>query len=293
MTKKELSKRQLLIPISKSKKGYRGILSASSIDRDNEIIGKSLLWKWSNLEFLPILADHQNDLDNYLGFWKSKRFVEHEGLCGLEVEPQFFSSKANPKAQRVKAMLDEGAQVGLSIGAIPKDHIEKTVDGKEYIEWTDAELLEGSFTPIPSNRDTYANIAKKLNLSNNMEAKMEKSEETPVEAPVESPAEVPAEEPTTQEPEAPVEAPVEEAPTEEPVTPAEPEAPVEPETTPEEKKFTATDLSKAVEDGVTKALKSVPVYAAVQESSELTKSKEATPATMNEILAERAKKRLI
>lgn len=159
-----IEKRHVWMPITKTEKGYAGILSDTSIDRDDEFMSKELLQKWTNQDFyFPILLDHDNKVMSNIGMWKEKSLVENDGHSALRVVPHFFESNPNTKA--VKGMLDDGAQLGLSIGAIPRKSEEVEIDGKTFNKWTDAELVEGSFVPVASNRHSYVSIAKSFGIS--------------------------------------------------------------------------------------------------------------------------------
>ena len=163
--------RKLWIPISKSEgSDIYAILSDNSVDRDEEIISKELLTKWASNpnKYLPALVNHENKVENLVGEWtdaKLIRSVEKPDYYALRLKPKFYMS--NPKATLVSDLLEDGARLGVSIGAILGDKPFKTVkrNGKEYRMWVDAELVEASFTPIPSNRQAYVTaIAKSFGM---------------------------------------------------------------------------------------------------------------------------------
>ena len=172
----EEEKRSIWIPIKKNYETneYRAILSDTSIDRDGERMSRSLLQKWANSPnaFIPMLMDHKNEIMNMVGQWTDPVLVENGDSSALMMKPKWFLS--NPNAQILKGMLDEGAELGLSIGAIPKDSVVvKTANDTKVREWTDAELLEASLTPIGSNRNSFINIAKSFGI-NEEKQKIEK-----------------------------------------------------------------------------------------------------------------------
>lgn len=154
-------------PVIKNASGkYIAILSDDSIDRDGEIMGKQALESVMNSDgYTAILFDHENKIMNQVGEWVNKRIEEIDGHTALVAEPKFYES--NPNAKILKGMLDEGAKMGVSIGAIPKSFIEKTIDGVKRKVFTGLELLEASFVAIPSNRHgmvtAVAKMAKTLN----------------------------------------------------------------------------------------------------------------------------------
>lgn len=167
-------------PVVKSASGgYLCVLSDDSIDRENEIIGKSFLDAVAlKMDYLPALANHENNVFMQVGEWTNKRIEKINGHNSLVAEPKFY--KSNPNAQIIKGMLNEGAKIGLSIGAIPKAKKDTQIDGKTYTEYTEGELLEASFVAIPANKHALAmGVAKSLNLNlvKDMEAnKLEKED---------------------------------------------------------------------------------------------------------------------
>jgi len=177
----KIEKINLWMPIAKSKTGsFVAILSDTSIDRDDEIVGREAFEKWMEIDYLPILVDHANKIENMIGYWVNKRIVESsDGHYAFIAEPKFFSEKANPLAGQVKRMLEEGGQLGVSIGALPKAWEYVDIDGKRVKKYTEVELLEASFVPVPANRHAYAILAKQFNLEgDNMVENIEKAEVT-------------------------------------------------------------------------------------------------------------------
>ena len=165
------SKLDLFAPIMADQDGkYIAVLSDTSLDRDNERVGVSALIKiQQDLGYTAGLVDHDNRILNQVCEWTNKRIKEIDGHTALIAEPKFFIS--NPKAIVIMGMLDEGAQMGISIGAIVKD-LEENKEGDEIvITYTDLELLEASFVAVPCNKHGRAMaVAKSFNY--NKEAKM-------------------------------------------------------------------------------------------------------------------------
>ncbi len=142
----------LFAPIMKETEGnYIAVLSDTSIDRDGERVGKSALQKAEMKGgYTAGLLDHENKVLNQVCSWVNKRIVDIEGHTALVAEPKFF--KSNPNAKIIKGMLDEGAEIGISIGAIVKDWKDDKVMGKSIRTFTELELLEASFVAIPANK---------------------------------------------------------------------------------------------------------------------------------------------
>lgn len=168
-------RRNLIIPITKEGDNYRAILSDDSLDRDGEFMDPKLIQKWASGEkSLPILADHENSMKTFLGAWKDRKLVESDdGHLGLSMTPVFFSADANPLAPQIKKQIDEaiamGLQPGVSIGFIPS----KGIGTEKGFMHTDAEILEGSFVPVQSNRNAYAYLAKRFKIGETVKKGLE------------------------------------------------------------------------------------------------------------------------
>jgi len=87
---------------------------------------------------------------------------------GLKIALRFASEKANPKAQQVRLLVEEGIQKAVSVGFIPHERDES--DEKII---TKAELLELSFVPVPANPNALA-LAKAKGIDSDMFEKEEK-----------------------------------------------------------------------------------------------------------------------
>lgn len=155
MVNESVNKIFLHAPIMKSKgseNGFTCVLSDNSVDRDDEIVGYKALKSMADGDsFIAILMDHQNRVENQIGEWVNKRVEEVDGHFALLAEPKFYMS--NPKAKMIHDMLvKDGANIGLSIGAIVKDSEDVVRDEKKFTEFTELELLEASFVAIPANK---------------------------------------------------------------------------------------------------------------------------------------------
>ena len=158
---------ELFAPIVKSAEGkYIAVLSDTSTDRDEERVGKQAIHIMEQSGYVAGLIDHENKVLNQVCQWKNIHVVEIDGHTALIAEPKFFLS--NPKAKQIKGMLDEGAEIGISIGAIVKAYDDMDVNGQNIRTFTDLELLEASFVAIPSNRHGRAMaVAKSFNVKDN------------------------------------------------------------------------------------------------------------------------------
>lgn len=156
---------------------YIAVLSDDSTDRDGEIVSGEALQKVLHEDNgkTAILLNHENKIENLIGEWTNKRIETIEGHKSLVAEPKFYLS--NPKAVMIKGLLDDGAQCGISIGAMVKNCETRKINGKSTNVFTELELLEASFVAIPSNRHGLAMaMAKKFGKKLSEETQM--AEET-------------------------------------------------------------------------------------------------------------------
>jgi HK97 family phage prohead protease len=162
IVKSTVEKLELWQPIVKSSNGnYVAILSDDSIDRDDEIIGKTALIQAANSTgYTAALINHDNNVMGLVGEWTNKRVEKIGDHYALIAEPKFYMS--NPKAIQIKESLDAGASIGVSIGAIPKAHEMVTINNKKFKSYTDLELLEASFVAIPANKHAMAMAVAKM-----------------------------------------------------------------------------------------------------------------------------------
>jgi len=277
-----MEKRLINFVVKKSGNNYNAVLSSDSVDRDEERIGLNLLKVWAGSGFsLPMLTDHQNSIDALVGQWKDKTFVEENGTGYLKATPVFIS-KCNPKGDKIKAALDSGMPLGVSIGFAPTESQVVTVNNKQITEFTAGSLLEASWTPVPANQDAYGYVAKSLNIidhdskqntTKNINGDNTMTEEKPVEAqpavdvqatPTEQQVEQPKQEEATKEEPVSEEAPVESVEEEVTEEPAPAEEVVE---TPEKSADTQTLITKATSDLNTKLDKAINLVKTLEKSN--------------------------
>lgn len=180
---------------------YRFVASTDTVDRHGERILVSA-WKLDNYKKNPIILFGHDawSLENAIG--KAVAIEIQENKLVIDV----VFSQANDRAQKVKAMVEEGILNMVSVGFIPKKI--ETIDGIPTI--TEAELLEVSIVQIPANpeAESIRRLGFKMNDTGEVEFEEVKAEETKEEAPVEEPkvetpapeVEIPKEEEKIEEP---------------------------------------------------------------------------------------------
>jgi len=159
-------KTELFAPVMKGKNGkYMAVLSDNSVDRDDEMCSKECIEKLGrDGGYLAALCNHKNDVFMQVAEWTNRGVQIVDGYTALVSEPKFY--KSNPNAMIIQGMLDEGAILGVSIGAIVKNYDE--LNGMRV--FTELEIVEASFVSVPSNRHGRAMaVAKSFNKDKNME----------------------------------------------------------------------------------------------------------------------------
>ncbi len=138
---KEISDKIAQLPEVKANDSatFKVIATNETRDRDGEII-KVTGWNFDNYMKNPvILSNHNYTIENIVG--KATRVYLEEG--NVIVEGVFAESPAGVLA---KSLYDGGFLKTVSVGFIPKER-----DKTDYRIITQAELLELSFVPVPSN----------------------------------------------------------------------------------------------------------------------------------------------
>lgn len=123
---------------------FEVVLSAETLDRDGEVIVEGAFVPLP--ESIPFHAFH--DFKNPVA-----RAVPYYEDGVLKAKGVFAST---PRAQEVRTLVTEGIIGHTSVGFMAAQRAD--VDGKAHI--TSAELLEGSFVSVPSNREAAVLMAK-------------------------------------------------------------------------------------------------------------------------------------
>ena len=173
---------KLWMPVEKSFDGkFHAILSDTSIDRDEEMMSPELIKAWANSKALPATVNHENKMEKLVGGWENISYIQNGDNIALLAEPLFFPAEVSLEADELRKKIEyassNGLNVGVSISAIPHDHITKKIGDKNYKVWTDAEIIEATWVPIQSNRNaTYIGMAKSFNLHSEEKMDIKKEE---------------------------------------------------------------------------------------------------------------------
>jgi HK97 family phage prohead protease len=119
---------------------YKVLASTSAIDRQGDSIDQSG-WLLNNYLKNPVMLWAHD----YAELPVAKATGVQITSKGLELTFEFAPAEANPKAQQIKMLYDEGFLNAVSVGFIPQER-----NGNIIIR---AELLEVSFVPVPANQE--------------------------------------------------------------------------------------------------------------------------------------------
>lgn len=159
---------------------YEFVASTSSVDRQGDSIDQNG-WELDNFLKNPVILFAHN----YSELPIAKAVEVIKGEKSLTIKIQFASEEANPKAQQVKKLVEEGILNTTSVGFIQKERNGNII--------TKAELLEVSIVPVPANAEALrlayksldADIVKDIEDVLALPPEEEDEEETPVEETVE------------------------------------------------------------------------------------------------------------
>lgn len=132
---------------------FEVVLSAATLDRDGEIIDSRAFEPLP--DHIPFDIDHDMTVKGTIG--SGTPFYAEDG--SLRVKGTFAST---PLAQEVRTLVSEGHIRTTSVTFMSAERMpaDKSVDHVPHV--TKAELLNGTFTPIPSNREAVVLSAKSL-----------------------------------------------------------------------------------------------------------------------------------
>lgn len=161
---------------------YEFIASTSSVDRQGDSIDQNG-WELDNFKANPvILFAHDYGA---LPIGKCIEIIKNEAK--LIIKMVFASEEANPKAQQIKRLVDEGILNTTSVGFIQKERNGNII--------TRQELLEVSIVPVPANQDALRLAFKSMDdslvkeiedaIAVEIEAEHNEEEEKPIVPPVE------------------------------------------------------------------------------------------------------------
>lgn len=140
------------------------VASSDAVDAYDEIVEQS--WVLERFRANPVvLYAHQS---RELPIGQATRVELVEG--NLETTIRFASAQANPKAEQVWKLLQEGALRAVSVGFVPKTVRYEKRNGQDVYVLADNELHEISVVPIPANPEALAKMKAKALAAATVEA---------------------------------------------------------------------------------------------------------------------------
>lgn len=151
---------------------YEFIASTSAVDRQGDSIDQAG-WELDNFLKNPVILFAHN----YSELPIAKAVEVVNAGSALIIKIQFASEEANPKAQQVRRLVDEGILNTTSVGFIQKERNGNII--------TKAELLEVSIVPVPANQEALRLAYKSFDESFIKEIEDAIIKEETIEEPVE------------------------------------------------------------------------------------------------------------
>jgi phage head maturation protease len=145
---------------------FEVVLSAATLDRDGEVIDSRAFDPLP--DHVPFDIDHGMTVQTTVG--SGQPYYAEDG--SLRVKGTFAST---PLAQEVRTLVAEGHIRTTSVTFMAAERVK---DEKSVDHVVRAELLNGTFTPVPSNREAVVLSAKALNVAvdSDSKARMKKSD---------------------------------------------------------------------------------------------------------------------
>ena len=131
------------------------VMSTPRVDRHGDRV--ELDWDLDSFKSNPVVLWAHDSRDMPLGRAENVR-VERGALVG---RIRFASAEANPKAQQVLKLFEEGVLNAVSVGFIPHSLRFEKEDDAEILVLSGNELVELSVTPTPANPDALVRVRSK------------------------------------------------------------------------------------------------------------------------------------
>lgn len=129
------------------------IASTDAVDAHGEVIDQSS-WQLNQYQLNPIVLYGHNSRDLPIG--KATGVGVRGGR--LEATIQFASADANPMAEQVWRLVQEGILRAVSVGFMPTDGKYEVRDGEDVFVWYAPVLKEISVVPVPANYEALAKM---------------------------------------------------------------------------------------------------------------------------------------
>lgn len=135
------------------------IASTDAIDSYDEVVEQD--WVLDRYLSNPVVLFGHNSRDLPIGKATRVEVVNANGRKQLECTIQIASAKANPMAEQVWNLIEEGALRAVSVGFMPGDYRLEKRNGVEVFVLSKNTLHEISVVPIPANPEALAKMKSK------------------------------------------------------------------------------------------------------------------------------------
>lgn len=129
------------------------VASTGAIDSHGDIVDQES-WQLEHFKSNPIVLYGHNSRELPIGT-ATKVGVKNGQL---EATIKFASAEANPRAEEVWRLVQEGVLRAVSVGFLPTDGRYEMRDGDEVFVWRSPVLKEISVVPVPANHEALARI---------------------------------------------------------------------------------------------------------------------------------------
>lgn len=129
------------------------VASTDAIDSHGDIIDQES-WRLEHFRANPIVLYGHDSRELPIG--KATAVAVRNGQ--LEVSIKFASAEANPRAEEVWRLVQEGILRAVSVGFLPTDGKYEVRDNKDVFVWRAPILKEISVVPVPANHEALARM---------------------------------------------------------------------------------------------------------------------------------------
>lgn len=137
------------------------VASTEAVDSHGDIIDQAS-WQLDHFKANPVILYGHNSRELPIG--KATDIAVKSGQ--LEVTVKFASAAANPRAEEVWRLVQEGMLNGVSVGFLPTNGNYEKREGKDVFVWRAPILKEISVVPVPANHEALARMRKALASAN-------------------------------------------------------------------------------------------------------------------------------
>lgn len=128
------------------------VASTNAVDSHGEVVEQD--WRLEDYLANPVVLYAHNNRELPIG--RATNVGVRNGR--LEATIKLASAEANPRAEEVWKLIQEGVLRAVSVGFMPTDGRYETRDGNEIFVWKSPILKEISVVPVPANQQALARM---------------------------------------------------------------------------------------------------------------------------------------